>query len=331
MAELAKSTGTILLERSGTLIAEHQPPKPALSMDYPNERAAIAVFRKRIVELVAQGWQLSRGDNDIGAPIAVELGIEAQLHAQFDGDALAIYNDWLIDRGDPCGEVAALRAKQIDTSELEKARGYELYGSFADLLAHRPSDRPRIAPAWSHGWIEGWRLHHLAHGTLLAFAMHAPLARFANRLVVWHDVHAPTVRYALARTSRRKAIRYCTFAEVGMATQLLGVLPNLETLTMPSGETVGHDRVRNLTLEIDELHDQPMITGAWPALERLTLRAQKQHGSVVARLLEQTPLEKLLKLRHVDVDVFKFDASVYERIASRLRDFTAAWESDPSP
>jgi hypothetical protein len=321
VAELAKPGATILVERSGTLLAEHAPPAAPTRMDYPNERAALAIFRKRIVQLVRDGWQLSRADSDIGGPLASEPRLEAELRARLEPETVAIYNDWLIERGDPCGELAALRARGAPTAELEAERGYELYGSYHDLLVEMPAYLPHLQPQWAHGWIEGWLLDRLYLGTLFGFALHAPMARFARRLAVRFGVHGPTLRYALARSPRKAAIRTLELAERGMASQLLGVLPALDTLAMPAGETSdGHPRVRTLTLEIAP-RTTALLAGAWPALERLTLRATKVPGRAVAQLLDDAPLEKLRALRHVDVDA-ELDGAALDQIRTRLAGFT---------
>jgi hypothetical protein len=322
VAELAKPGKTILVERSGTLLAEHAPPAAPTRMDYPNERAALAIFRKRITELVINGWQLGRGDTDIGGPVAVEPRLERELAAHLEPAQLAVYNDWLIERGDPCGELAALRSRGVPTTELETARGYELFGCLADLLVAMPAYRPTLEPQWTHGWIEGWLLDRLNLGTLVAYALQAPMGRFARRLIVRFGCHAPTLRYALARSSRRDAIHTLELAERGMATHLLGALPALETLAMPGGETCdGHPQVRTLALQIAAGRTTQLISGAWPALERLTIRAPKISGTIVAKLVEDAPLEKLRALRHVDVDA-ELDASSLDRIRTRLSGFT---------
>ncbi len=322
MAELAKPGKTILVERSGTLLAEHAPPAAPASMDYPNERAALAIFRKRITELVINGWQLSRGDADIGGPVATHPSLERALRERLEPDQLAVYNDWLIEHGDPCGELAALKLRAAPTDELEAARGYELFGCLADLLVAMPAYRPAMVPQWEHGWIAGWLLDRLNLGTLFAYALHAPMSRFARRLVVRFGCHGPTLRYALARSSHKDQIVDLALAERGMAAHLLGALPAIATLAMPAGEvTDGHAHVRMLALELQPGRTQSLVTGAWPMLERMAIRAPRIAGRIVAQLIEDAPLEKLRALRHVDVDA-DLDAASLDRIRTRLRGFT---------
>ena len=322
MAELAKPGATILVERSGTLLAEHAPPAAPTRMDYPNERAALAIFRKRITELVINGWQLSRGDVDIGGPTAVDPRVERELRDHLDPEQIAVYNDWLIEHGDPCGELAALRAKAAPHDELVATRGYELFGCFHDLVTAMPAYRRTIEPQWAHGWIEGWLLDRLNLGTLFGFALHAPMARFARRLVVRFGCHGPTLRYAIARSAHRTAIQALELAEHGMAAHLLGALPAVETLAMPADETCdGHATVRTLTLEIGAGRTRSLFSGRWPLLERLTIQAPKISGRIVAKLIEDAPLEKLPALRHVDVDA-ELDAAALDRIRTRLHNFT---------
>lgn len=69
MAELKRGDASITLERAGTRLVEHAPPASPDVRDYPNERAALAIFHKRLVELVTSSWHITRDDADLG-PVA---------------------------------------------------------------------------------------------------------------------------------------------------------------------------------------------------------------------------------------------------------------------
>ena len=323
MAQLAKHGGlTIQLERSGTLIAEHAPPQPPQKMDYPNERASLAVFRKRIAQLVADNWHLRYGDSDIGSPVARDPRVEAELVEAPDPDRHAVYRDWLIENGDPCGELAALRVHDAPTAELEAARGYELFGIFAEAVAALPHQRNAVTFAWRDGWIDGFELRGLDHSALLALALHAPMARFVRRLVVRAGCFLPNLSYALANCERRTAIRELETDVSNVAASLLDNLPDLDSLITTSTETaIGHPRVRSLTVMLRRSRGLLLLDGAWPALERLTICAPKLVGAEIAPIIEAAPFERLRALRHVDLDA-DLDAESYDAIRTRLRGFS---------
>jgi hypothetical protein len=313
VAELARARATITIERSGTVIVDHAPPAAPHVVDYPNDRAALAIFRKRVAELVGQGWQLSRGDSDIGSPVAREPRMEEQLRGDFSAENVAIYDDWLIENGDPCGELSALRLRGLPTRELETARAYELFGAYADVSPHA---QVAITALYTHGWVNTWRLDRLAAGTLVAFALLAPIARFVHTLQVGGECHLPTLRYALLRSPQRRQLRTLDVFERASCAGLLDALPALETVTLPAGAPgPGHAHVRSATLEIRE--GQFLLDGAWPALEHLTLRG----GPRIADLLDDARLERYPRLTRVEVDG-ELDARSLDRIRTRLRAFT---------
>jgi uncharacterized protein (TIGR02996 family) len=359
MAELARGKATIQLERGGAVLVEYAPPSPLRKIDYPNERAALAIFRKRVVELVKEHWHLRIADTDIGGAVASDPAIEAAILASTDPDQLAVYADWLLERGDPCGELAALRSRLDERSEatrggdptgfaggaggsaprgidpalrpaiasLEAARGYELFGSFADLIVALPEHRDTVALLWSHGWIEGLELARTQIGTLVAFALHGPMARFVRRLVVRRDVYIPAVCYALRSSPRRTAIRRLEVADPDDAAELLAVLPGLDEVTLAAGASTGdgHDRVHTATVIVDRPCDHLMI-GRWPALETLTVRSTVR-PALLGRLLAALPRQRFthqLSALRIDGEV---DAAMLAKLAEQLPSFQIA--TDP--
>jgi hypothetical protein len=324
VAELAKPNATILLERSGTRLVEHALPAAPNIVDYPNELAALTIFRKRITELVRAGWQLSRADSDIGSPIASDARMEAQLRASFDPEQLSVYNDWLIEHGDPCGDHGAIRGSEADHAALVAERGYEIFGSFHDLVTAMPKHRPTIELLWKHGWVTGFLLSRVRLGTLLGFAMQAPIARFASHLSVDGDCHGATLRYAVQRSPHKAAIRSLHVLDAYVGQQLLEVLPSLEAVELPhDSSSTGHPLVRTLTIQAARGRDSPLIQGAWPAVEHVAIRGRRINGEILADAIEATQFHRLPRLHHVDVDVEPdLDRESLGRIRTRLKSFT---------
>src|SRR5262249_30315741 len=151
-----------VLVREGRVV--HETGRYGVRRDtHPGETDARAAFERRAIALVGDGWQLVEPDGDLGTPVAAD---PVQEHAILDAiddrpERLAVYTDWLLERGDPCGELASLRARHerdrdrnlgalIQRAELAHDRA--LFG-----LAHvAPSPRGVVRPVWRDGWIDAF-------------------------------------------------------------------------------------------------------------------------------------------------------------------------------
>lgn len=146
-------------------------------------RAARIAYYLRVAELLETGWRrTSRFADDL--PLADELPFPVE-----DDPAREVYRDWLLERGDPRGELVALRsADPLDAraiASLEKTRGVELFGLFAMLPRTWRDD---ISFVWRRGWIDEIVVQHgriAGPGDeLVHAALHAPMARFARYLML---------------------------------------------------------------------------------------------------------------------------------------------------
>lgn len=278
--------------------------------EHADEAAAIAAHRDRVISLLADDWTLAWAYDDVAWPVACEPAMEAAiLDARDEGDRadrLAVYTDWLIERGDPCGELAVLRAlverasdrdAEARIAQLERRHADALFGPFAAYP--QSPDRGEVYLVWAGGWIEGLDFG-TASGTLVTLALHAPMARFLRR-IAFRRTAPESVGSAIALAPRRRAIRQLDLpARISYAHELLDALPALEELTLVGGTRTdrGHARVRSLALVIDEplSHSFPAwLTGAWPALERLRIDARVEEGGLAA-LLESADLPSLVEL-----------------------------------
>jgi hypothetical protein len=143
-------------------------------------RAARIAYYLRVAELLATGWRrTSRFADDL-------LEVDEPPFLVEDDATRDVYRDWLLEHGDPRGELVALRsADPLDTraiASLEKTRGVELFGLFAMLPRTWRDD---VSFVWRCGWIDeivvqhGRTIEELVHA-----ALHAPMARFARYLVL---------------------------------------------------------------------------------------------------------------------------------------------------
>lgn len=333
MALFSREDRTFNLEltRQGNAVTEqlHVGGSPPRAVPYLNEAAALDAFRRRVLEIVEDGWRLSLADADLDRPVARD---ELQEHAIVqcgEGDEderaarLAVYRDWLIDHGDPCGELASLRARQETDpdptlggaiQQLELARERELFG----LLTALPNFRDGLKPLYRHGWIDGFEVA-TSSGTLTTFSLLAPMSRFVRRLVLLRT-HSPEFRSAVALSSRRGQIRTLELGTHGYAQELLDVLPNLHTFQILGGTPVlrGHPGVKKLVALVERgggLH------GSWPSLRELELRVGEHtlgwRDLFADRDLDM-PLFETLTLSGVPVVVERYTASLPPSVKAML-------------
>jgi len=307
MAELTRRAATVTLERAGARLVEHAPPASPDVRDYPNERAALAIFRKRLVELLTGGWLITRDDEDL-RPVASWPAMEARLRERFDPDQISVYNDFLIDRGDPCGAAAAQRVTSPTV---------ETFGCFASLAETVRSIPLSLVPQWEHGWMSGVHVRNPRSARALALLLGAPIARFLSRLEIdGHDVRE--LASMLRGSPYRARIRELTALETYAANTLPEVFPALERATL--GSASGHKTIRELVLQVRP-YAASLIAGDYPALEHLTLRVGAPADDELVELVEETPFEKLRSLRRVDLDG-EISARTLDRIRDRLAAFT---------
>jgi len=274
-------TFNLELVRDGDTIVEEQ----HVAGDGPRRRrfadaaAALAGFRDRVLELIADDWKLSATDDDLAHPLARDPDVEQRIATATDTDRrglLAVYADWLGERGDPCGDLAAPRARSErgHTAELgaaiqrlELARERDLFGIGAAL----PNYRSNVVAVWRDGWIDGYDLA-TPSGTVTTLALLAPMARFVRALTFQHQ-QSTSIRSAIATWPRREQIRKLVLPHTAWAQELLDVLPGLDELEMPVSlrDLRGHPHVRSLVLSVADVR-KGKLGGAWPAVQRVVVR-----------------------------------------------------------
>ena len=197
-----------------------------------------------------------------------------------DRDALTVYTDWLLERGDARGERATLTDPRA-IATLEKTRGVELFGPLA-FLDQRWKEQ--FTYVWKAGWVdEIW--FHLREGDLrpnppdrevMQHALHAPMARFARWLRV-DDWYVTPIWECLDRCTCLTTIRGIRHdAVTNCFAEMLDALPALEELELlrTSITTGGHRNVTRMRVTVDD--DPLLIRGEWPALRTLEIVAKQR-------------------------------------------------------
>ena len=294
---------------------------------YASDTGARDMFDARVLRLYAQAWHLAVGDADFGLPAACDPAQERAILTATDDRAarLAVYTDWLIERGDPCGELASLRARHerepdpalgglIQRVELE--RGRALFGLFEcepdpalgpiqraapGRLSFERYDKPRLGrtellrPRWADGWIDALDIG-TSSGTLVALALLAPMARFVRGLH-FHRGVSKRVRIALARALRAGQIRWVSLATERDAQLVLDLLPGLERVRMSVRmAATGHPTVRRLEIATFGV---TALSGVWPCVETVAVRLTPH--LVVPRVDDLLPPAALPALRTVEL------------------------------
>lgn len=280
MARFTRGDEEITLVRAGRAIVERSAFGPA-HRTLHDERAALIAYYARIAELLDDRWvRTSPFVEDLVH--ADEPALVADIDAG-DRDALAVYTDWLLERGDPRGELAVLRnapapdARKI--SSLEKTRGIELYGPLSTLA---PRWHEQFAYVWRDGWVDeivfrqipvstGQHLYMPADRELMQHALHAPMARFARWLTVddWYVTPIWECLGACTCMTKIRGLRHdCVTICYRVMLEALPALEELELLRTSIVEA-GHPRVRRLRVTVDE--DRLDIRGEWPSLETLEI------------------------------------------------------------
>ncbi len=288
----------IELSRHGRTIVEHTVFGDA-RRELHDERAARLAYHVRVIELLEDGCHRDTPfiddlvvDEQPGLVAAIEAG---------DPDARAVYRDWLLDRGDPRGELIALRtAAEPDPraiASLEKRCGLELFGP----LCMAPQRwRKQFELAWRDGWIDeiafGWQEDRVIPSVeMMQHVLHAPMARFVRSLVV-DSFYARTIAECLAGCTCVARIRNLRLTNTWCDATLLAALPALEELAVDDDDAPvrgGHLHVRRLRMVVR--HGIPELDGDWPALRRLELVVKSPIGAMrgMLALLDQPALREV--------------------------------------
>jgi hypothetical protein len=297
MARFERGDLQIELVHEDTRVVEHTPYGSA-RRDLHDERAALIAYYARIADLLADRWIRTTPFVD-DLVVAPEPTLVEAIDAG-DRDALAVYTDWLIERGDPRGELAALRAAsepdERKIGSLEKTRGVELFGPLCMLPR---TWREHFAYVWRQGWIDEVVFARVEQDVplppdaeLMQHALHAPMARFARWLSVdtWYSTPIWECLGACSCLRRIRGLRYAS--AMACHREMLDALPALEELELLDCDSTsgGHRGVRRMRMHL-RITSLAELAGEWPSLRRLELAAD--NSIALARSLKVLDLPQL--------------------------------------
>lgn len=277
MATFTRDGAAVTISLFGRVVVEDGPLGIA-RREHRDERAAQIAYYTRCAELLDDRYIRQ-------TPFVADLVVAEDsdlVHAidAGDRDALAVYTDWLLDRGDPRGERATLTDERA-ISSLEKTRGLELFGPAAFVGRQW---RDQFSYVWKDGWIDEVWFHLDEEGLrpnppdreVMQHALHAPMARFARWLCV-DDWYVTPIWECLDRCTCLQRIRGVRHSAVtNCFAEMLDALPALEELELlrTSITTGGHRGVKRLLVTVDD--DPLLIRGEWPALRTLEIIAKQR-------------------------------------------------------
>ncbi len=270
---------------------------------YKTERAAESRFARAIESAKAKGFvHVSTMRQTIA-----NADMEAAIAAKPDDVALRVaYGEWLIERGDPRGELFAIQrkiaeAKQAEVLALKKherallaAHSSLLYGTLDELLQIE-GQRPVVRAVWKLGFLDEIELR-LSEGGMPSFPKLSeavrvvaglPSARLLRRLVLGGSAsdYRPALKEAraLPRTLRSLCVTGQLWGEytpgdhrIGDLAALCGTHTELEELDMRIGKEplagLAHPNLVTLDLWTNQLGPralQSLARAPWPSLRTL--------------------------------------------------------------
>jgi uncharacterized protein (TIGR02996 family) len=253
----------------------------------------------------------------------LEQAIEADLD---DDEPRIVYGDWLLERGDPRGELVAIQAKlakgpvkpavQLREQELLADHSNELYGPFDEIL----HDRRSVRIDWRLGFFDEIELclpdEALHPHVQLLVAL--PSARFLRRLVLGTATRYDKALQAVARlppTLRSLTIASQHSYAYDLQPQTLGRLdvicsrhPKLQKLALVVdrdplaglGGLLALEQLDIWTHELGWRQLEAIGSASWPALTTLGLAIGSRAAATahdVAALLDAARFPKLAQLR----------------------------------
>ncbi|MEO8706127.1 MAG: hypothetical protein ABI867_39220 [Kofleriaceae bacterium] len=277
------------LVRDGLEVVElrHGPTESDERRSFASERLANRAYHERIAELVEIGWDRRSGCETVEDPGAPEL---VAAMAAFEPDAVAVYTDLLLERGDPRGELATLHMLPRDAAvtnriaQLEQDHGCELFGPLATLPQ---GYRDQYAFGYTAGWVSSielryhWSVPKADERSTLYFLIHAPVTRFVHTLALDGHYANAALRLGCEHLARIRSLRLSSTDSQAV----LDVFPGLEHLEVPYGAFRGHPSVRHITLAATN-SGTVQLAGSWPSLERVTIEHVKPLDQRALRTFE---------------------------------------------
>ncbi|MBA2542072.1 MAG: WGR domain-containing protein [Deltaproteobacteria bacterium] len=129
---------------------------------HKDEWKARGDFNKQLEDKKKKGYQfVMAGPRVTPPPAALNPQLEAAVVKDPSDDAFLVYGDWLMEQGDPRGDMAALRGddnkKQAAAAKLAWKNRAFFYGPLAVFVTEK-AEYPAVEATWRHGWMDTLRL-----------------------------------------------------------------------------------------------------------------------------------------------------------------------------
>jgi uncharacterized protein (TIGR02996 family) len=208
-----------------------------------------------------------------------------------DRSAWAVYGDWLVEQGDPRGELVALQLAGKD-GQLMIARYRDHFLGELELDPDDERERPELT--WRNGFLQSANIVDADLEVLLSLES----ARFLETLVVraCKDISIMSYLYELPVTLRSLTFELSSSTHVEDADldEVLAAVPNLTSLSVVAGRVL---LPTSSTLESLSIHTFGLVgpIGAFTTLERLALFCTREENDVIVSLCAN-PLPRLREL-----------------------------------
>jgi uncharacterized protein (TIGR02996 family) len=311
------------------------------SSTYQTERMATSRFERAIEGFRKQGMVHASQRHRPAENAELERAI---FERPEDEDARIVYGDWLLEQGDPRGELVAIQ-RQLGTKATKKLRDRERellatyssiwYGPLDEML-NLSARRPKVRSTWRLGFLDELELRltdwkELQSKTVAAVAsLHS--ARFLRALTLGS---ASTYTKAIAvlakgwpKTLRALCINGQQWGEhtadphrIGSLAAVCRAHPELEVLSLKLDETpfdVELPALRVLDLAWGHLDPNhlPGLAKRWPELHTLRLCIGPRSVDGVAALLDAKRFPKLTSIEVLDLQDPAATAVVEQRLRS---------------
>jgi uncharacterized protein (TIGR02996 family) len=267
--------------------------------------------------------------------MARNLSLEAAIASSGDVGTYEVYADWLIEHGDPRGDLITLDIaceRDPDNTRLKDQRN-ALLGAHADPWLGALAGRPEVECVWHRGFLHAVTIGQTddtRHATAYAALRGLPTAALLRELTLWeHWSDEPWLQpavEALAEHGISESLRSLAFgashrhqhwgtAKLDSLAILYPHLGGLDALRVRANELDLGD-IKLPAIRVFEVASDgftranlaSLIGASWPRLEDLALRfeATGVHARDLARLLDALPAS----LRSLRVDLRSNDPDV---------------------
>lgn len=314
------------------------------------EVADLYASDEELEAILAAEWEGASKPEEKATRNARNPEIEERLQADpEDAELFLVYGDWLLESGDPLGELVVLQAAAaVEPSRENHQAAAQFLNLHRDYFVGRLAECPDAARLeWHMGFIRTARLwtEPAARGEyqgtiLLGWLLGLPTARFIQELWLGPFDHGGADQYQEIveelLSEPRPMLRQLTigvadgfladssWSDAGELYRLAELLPALRRLEARVGHvelsTLDHPHLEELILQIENCsaaHLKAVVSASWPSLQRLDLLLSSftLESSDLRQLGPLLAGERVPELRRLGLSVLGFADELAELLA----------------